>query len=92
MMPKGANIGCLAEQAGDRMTCGNCHMAWDTNDPDPPKCGMVMAEYTTEIDRAVTMSARYWEMRLMRAKTTAWGLFVAFCLALLWAVSLYLKG
>lgn len=30
---------CQAYQAGDRITCNSCKLAWDTNDPSPPKCG-----------------------------------------------------
>ena len=29
---------CHAIQYSDRMECSVCHLAWDTNDPAPPRC------------------------------------------------------
>lgn len=30
--------GCKARQESDQMCCGQCGLAWDVNDPEPPKC------------------------------------------------------
>ncbi len=29
---------CAARQYSDQMMCGECGLAWDVNDPDPPEC------------------------------------------------------
>ena len=29
---------CQARQYSDQMCCGKCGLAWDVNDPEPPKC------------------------------------------------------
>lgn len=29
---------CEAQQQSDQMVCKKCTMAWDVNDPNPPKC------------------------------------------------------
>lgn len=29
---------CRARQHSDQMMCGECALAWDVNDPDPPQC------------------------------------------------------
>lgn len=29
---------CQVRQYSDMMSCSACGLAWDTNDPDPPRC------------------------------------------------------
>lgn len=31
--------GCKARQVSDQMSCADCTLTWDMNDPDPPMCG-----------------------------------------------------
>lgn len=31
-------MNCAARQYSDQMQCARCALAWDVNDPDPPKC------------------------------------------------------
>lgn len=30
--------GCKAIQYSDQMSCADCALAWDVNDPEPPAC------------------------------------------------------
>ena len=31
-------MNCRARQYSDQMICHTCGLAWDMNDPEPPKC------------------------------------------------------
>lgn len=31
--------GCKARQYSDQMSCADCSVTWDVNDPEPPMCG-----------------------------------------------------
>lgn len=42
---------CLARQYSDQMNCPACGLAWDMNDPEPPRCGKV--DRRTRLARAV---------------------------------------
>jgi hypothetical protein len=39
---------CEAYQAGDTTMCGRCGLQWDTNDPEPPRCGKEGVSKRTE--------------------------------------------
>lgn len=36
--PPRAPSPCQARQYSDQMVCAKCDLAWDVNDPEPPKC------------------------------------------------------
>lgn len=40
--PEGVAVtaGCKARQQSDQMRCDACDLTWDTNDDDPPVCGL----------------------------------------------------
>lgn len=48
---------CQARQYSDEMHCPRCRLRWDTNDPEPPVCGMTVA--TRSADESLERSNRY---------------------------------
>lgn len=41
---------CEARQYSDQMQCGRCGLAWDVNDPEPPRC-RTAADQRTEANK-----------------------------------------
>jgi len=33
---------CRSRRTDDQMICGQCGLAWDINDPEPPSCRMAV--------------------------------------------------
>lgn len=49
-------MSCQARQYNDQMSCGKCGLAWDVNDPEPPKCGTKRRKPPKE--RAILVATR----------------------------------
>lgn len=43
--------GCYARQYSDQMQCGKCGLAWDVNDPEPPRCQPIKQPSWAEQDK-----------------------------------------
>ena len=48
-----SKIGCKAVQHSDQMYCRDCALAWDMNDPDPPKCDLIEIDDTNYLVKGV---------------------------------------
>jgi len=56
---------CGAIQFSDRMNCAVCHLAWDTNDADPPTCPMIAqaARIAASIKQGAKLAVKALELR-----------------------------
>lgn len=52
------NSNCKARQYSDQMICGTCGLAWDVNDPEPPKCNPVKPSVSKHRAKTTKMIGR----------------------------------